>query len=114
MVKHMRTPAGFECRYFYGNYFRGRNEEECRLITPATAHLWSSDLCRSCPVPALLRANACPHLILEGNVQKTMLGLVKKIKVSAYCSKSAEVVTEPQIGCGQCHPSIDFLEDTRA
>ena len=41
----MRTPAGFECKYFYGNYFRGRNEEECRLIgnTPPP-HNWTPDL----------------------------------------------------------------------
>ena len=28
----MQTPAGQECRYFYGDYYRGRNHEECRLI----------------------------------------------------------------------------------
>ena len=28
----MRTPAGKECRYFYGNYHRGRGIEECRLL----------------------------------------------------------------------------------
>ena len=28
----MRTPAGTECKFFYANYFRGRNQQECRLI----------------------------------------------------------------------------------
>ena len=28
----MKTPAGKECKYFYGNYYRGAHQEECRLI----------------------------------------------------------------------------------
>ena len=32
----MRTPAGKECQYFYGDYYRGRNQEECRLLSDAT------------------------------------------------------------------------------
>lgn len=107
----MRTPAGFECRYFYGNYYRGRKQEECRLISPATANQWKPDLCRTCPVPAILRANACPHIVLQGDVQKSMLGMVKRVKVTAYCTKSGEDVSHPEIGCGQCHPVLDFLED---
>jgi hypothetical protein len=100
----MRTPAGVECRYFYGNYFRGRKQEECRLIgdTPPPNH-WTSDLCRSCPVPGILRANACPNLVLEGSVSRTFLGLRRMVKVSAYCTKSHKPVAEPHIGCGECH-----------
>ncbi len=96
----MRTPAGFECRYFYGNYFRGRNVEECRLVT----HDWTPKLCNTCPVPAILRANACPNLVLEGRVERRLLGFSKQVKVTAYCTKTASPVKEPAIGCGQCHP----------
>jgi hypothetical protein len=110
----MRTPYGFECRYFYGNYFRGRKQEECRLIDLTSSLPWKSELCKSCPVPGILRANACEHMVLQGEVQKTMLGLRRKMKVTAFCSKSGEIVTEPEVGCGQCHPLPDLFksEDT--
>ena len=101
----MRTRAGFECRYFYGNYYRGKNFEECRLIgnVPAPGN-WNPDLCKTCPVPSILRANACEHMILHAQV-KRFLGVFKKqVNVSAYCTKSKQEVSEPQVGCGQCHP----------
>lgn len=101
----MRTPAGFECTFFYGNYFRGRKDEECRLIgsTPPPNH-WTPDICAKCPVPAILRANACEHMELRAKVQRPLLGLIKRVDVSAYCVKSKKDVPEPHIGCGQCHP----------
>lgn len=101
----MRTPAGIECRYFYGDYRRGRKTEECRLIsTSQSAASWSSDLCRTCPVPAILRANACENLVLHASVERTWLGLRRRIAVRAYCTLSQQNVTEPHIGCGMCHP----------
>ena len=59
----MRTPAGTECPYFYGDYFRGRNVEECRLLK-AAGQRWTRDLCKTCPVPGIARANACEFLKL--------------------------------------------------
>ncbi len=106
----MRTPAGFECRYFYGNYHRGRKQEECRLI----GDNWSPDLCKTCPVPAILRANACTHMVFEGTVNRFLFGLKKQVTVKAYCTKSGQAVEEPEIGCGQCHPLPQiFMDDTR-
>ncbi len=108
----MRTPAGFECRYFYGDYYRGRNQEECRLIgNAAPPKNWTPDLCRTCPVPAILRANACPSLELRGEVERTMLGLRRRVKVSAYCTRSEKAVAEPEVGCGLCHPLPDVFKD---
>jgi hypothetical protein len=109
----MRTPAGFECKYFYGNYFRGRSNEECRLIESAqsTQH-WTPDLCKTCPVPGILRANSCPNLILHAEVHRSFLGLKRKVRISAYCEKSQRNVDEPEIGCGLCHPEInEFFEN---
>jgi hypothetical protein len=101
----MRTPAGFECKYFYGNYFRGRKDEECRLIGIQTGpQRWTPDLCAKCPVPEILRANACPNMELSALVRREWLGLVRKVEVTAYCEKSQQTVAEPQIGCGQCNP----------
>lgn len=101
----MRTPAGFECKYFYGNYFRGRKQEECRLIgnAPPPGH-WTPDLCQKCPVPGILRANACEHMELKGRVKRSLLGIIRKVEVSAHCTQSQQAVAEPHVGCGQCHP----------
>ena len=79
----MRTPAGTECKFFYANYFRGRNQQECRLIAanPASDR-WSPGLCKGCPVPEILRTNACRHLILEAKVVKTWGGLNRKVAVA--------------------------------
>ena len=101
----MRTPAGYECKFFYGNYFRGRKQEECRLIghVPPPGN-WTPDLCQRCPVPAILRANACEYMELTAHVKRSLFGIIRKVEVSAYCNKSQQIVKEPQIGCGQCHP----------
>ena len=109
----MKTPAGFECPYFYGNYFRGRKDEECRLIGNEVppSQRWTPDLCKTCPVPAIVRANACPNLVLHGEVQGQFLGLRRRVKVSAYCKYSNLNVTEPEVGCGHCHDLPDFLVD---
>lgn len=106
----MRTPAGFECRYFYANYYRGRNQQECRLVArdPASER-WTPGLCRDCPVPKLLRANACQHLVLDARVVKTWGGLGRKVAVSASCTKTLADVPNPQAGCGRCHESIGKL-----
>jgi len=101
----MRTPYGFECPYFYGDYYRGRKQEECRLIgNSPSPNNWSPNLCRTCSVPGIIRANGCPNMVLKARVEKNKLGLHKHVKVSAYCTKSEKNVSEPHIGCGECHP----------
>ena len=100
----MITPAGAECRYYYEDYARGRDLQECRLIDQnPESEPWRPELCSSCPVPGILRANACPNLVLEGAVRKGFLGFGRKVKVSAVCSEYLVEVPEPHIGCGHCH-----------
>jgi hypothetical protein len=100
----MQTPYGFECRYYYQDFFRGRSTLECRLIgrNPASER-WAPKLCRDCPVPAILRDNACPNMALEGKVARGFLGLMRRVQVYAVCTLSATEVREPRVGCGQCH-----------
>ena len=47
----MRTPAGKECRFYYQDYNRGRNVQECRLIkaNPDVAALATEILLRPAP-----------------------------------------------------------------
>ncbi len=101
----MRTPAGTECKYFFGDYYRGKNHEECRLIgNAAPPHHWTPDLCQNCPIPHILLANSCPNMVLTAQVKRQLLGFKRQVIVSAYCTKSQQNVKEPEIGCGQCHP----------
>ena len=106
----LKTPAGIECPFFYGDYYRGREREECRLIgNVPPPNNWIPDLCKVCPVPGILRANACSSMVLSAIVKRGFLGVGRKINVSAYCNKTFQIVKEPEIGCGQCHPLPDVF-----
>ena len=54
-------------------------------------------------MPDILRANACPHLVLDAHVSKRLLGLVQRVEVSGWCSEYFLEVEHPAIGCGHCH-----------
>jgi len=99
----MKTPAGKECPWFYGDYYRGRNAEECRLLK-ASGLQWTRDLCNACPVPAIAMANSCEHMKLRPSVARPIWALFqRRVQVTAYCEKSKRNVAEPQVGCGECH-----------
>ena len=100
----MRTPAGTECPYYYEDYFRGREKQECRLIArnPASEP-WRPGMCAGCPVPRIAMANHCPNLALEARVARGFLGLGRRVEVKAVCSLHLVDVAEPQVGCGHCH-----------
>ena len=101
----MRTPAGKECRYFYGDYYRGRNQEECRLLQSASPPLaWTGDLCVTCPVPDILMANACPYMVLRPRLERPFPFVKRQVKVSVACEKTERSGFDPYIGCGECHP----------
>lgn len=106
----MRTPAGAECPHYYEDFYRGRDQQECRLIdrTPGGG-VWEPKLCSGCPVPRILMANACPHLVLEARVKSGLLGFGKHVQVTAMCTETLSDVSEPQIGCGQCHLHLPSL-----
>ena len=107
----MRTPFGQECHYFYGDYYRGRNHEECRLLENARPpQKWSPDLCATCPVPGILRANACEHMQLSAEVFRPFFIFKPRVRVTAYCTKTQQAVAEPHIGCGECHKLPDVFK----
>lgn len=100
----MRTPAGTECPHYFEDFHRGRNRQECRLIgrNPRSAP-WRPELCRSCSIPRILQANACPNLVLQASVSPGVLGIGRRVEVQAECLLSLGEVAEPEIGCGHCH-----------
>ncbi len=99
----MRTPAGNECNYFYGDYHRGRNREECRLLPKDQADEWKPQLCETCPVPDILLANRCEHMVLHASIKRPLMVLPARVHIRAYCTKTEQAVSDPHVGCGQCH-----------
>jgi hypothetical protein len=108
----MRTPVGVECRYFYGDYYRGRSNEECRLLSSSIPpQPWTSELCKTCPVPEITRANACEFLRLNARVIRPVTAAFqRRVQVTAYCEKVERAVAQPEIGCGECHPLPPVFE----
>lgn len=99
----MKTPAGQECRFYYEDYHRGRNVQECRLIGSASgAKRWHPRDCESCPVPGILWANASPDLELSADIIPGLLGLGRRVEVRAWCGKHDVVINDPHVGCPQC------------
>jgi len=108
----MKTPAGIECRYFFGDYHRGKNREECRLLDGSNPPLpWQAKLCVNCPVPEILRANSCEHMQLKPELKRPFPFLPQQVQVKAYCTKTNQDVQEPQLGCGECHDLPEIFID---
>ncbi|MBN1121435.1 MAG: hypothetical protein JXJ17_10165 [Anaerolineae bacterium] len=108
----MITPAGKECRYYYEDFHRGRNVQECRLIKQSakTQH-WKPNDCEHCPVPAILWANASEHLDLKARVTAGFIGLGRKVEVTAWCRKHDMRIDDPYVGCEQCRAEKPQLSD---
>jgi hypothetical protein len=108
----MITPAGTECPYYYEDFHRGRDKKECQLIdrTPAGG-VWTPDLCARCPIPRILMANGCPHMILEARVASGIFGINRHVEVSAWCTRSEAEVEQPEIGCGLCHENLPTFSE---
>lgn len=106
----MRTPAGTECCFYYADFHRGRSIQACRLIERnPRSEPWRPALCKNCPVPGILQANACPNMVLEGRVARRLLGLQGRVEVYAICTERHVEVRNPYVGCGYCHPEAAAL-----
>jgi hypothetical protein len=102
----MKTPAGKECKFYYGDFHRGRNVQACRLIERNPDSLpWKPSLCRTCPVPDILRANQSQTLKLDARVVNKFLGLKQEVVVSGWCSECFREVTDLMAGCPYCNRS---------
>jgi hypothetical protein len=109
----MRTPAGKDCKFYYEDYFRGRNVQECRLIksNPESAP-WQPRDCFRCPVPEILNANASPDMELTLTIRKQFFGLRRTLHVTARCLRHDIPIADPYVGCPKCaesHPALDLF-----
>ena len=108
----MRTPAGKECSYFYGDYYRGRFNEECRLLGAASPPLrWKREMCETCPVPGIQLANTCPFMVLIPKVVRRLPLGRQEVRVQTFCQKTERAGFDPHIGCGECHPLPPEFEE---
>ena len=96
----MRKPVS--CLYFYGDYFRGQEKEDCRLLaaSPQNSRPWKRSHCDTCPVPALLIASNSRDLLLEAAVQRKFLR--EQVEVTfAVCAKHMLELDDPHY-CPKC------------
>lgn len=108
----MITPAGEECRFYYEDFNRGRQTQECRLVARSRdSGPWTPSLCAKCPVPGILWANGSPDLRLEGRVVKRF-GFLRRMEIKAFCLRCIAVIEDPIRGCPTCAGS-EPLDDGR-
>lgn len=96
----MKKPVN--CRYFYGDYFRGQEREECRLLaaSPGNTRQWKRSHCDNCPVPALIIASNCRDLLLEAKIERKFLS--ERVEVTfAVCARHMLELSDPNF-CPRC------------
>lgn len=90
------------CRFFYGDYFRGKHKEECRLLAanPENQIAWKRNHCNSCPVPEILIVSNTRELALEAKIVRKFLR--SQVEVTfAVCTRHMVELTDPRY-CPQC------------
>lgn len=110
----MRTPAGKECRFYYQDFHRGRNIQECRLAKENPESLrWHPNDCTRCPIPDILNANAAKDMELQLTIKARFLGFGRYSEVSAYCLRHHIPIADPYVGCPKCNeerPGLDIFQ----
>ncbi|MCD6289268.1 MAG: hypothetical protein J7M34_02100 [Anaerolineae bacterium] len=97
----MAKSKAVNCPYYYYDYFRGQEWEECRLIARnPRSRPWRRSLCDTCPVPEILRETNCQHLALEATVVRKWK-LFDRVEVFAVCTEAMEKLENPKY-CPYC------------
>lgn len=97
----MTTNNPVNCRYYYADFFRGRDHEECRLLKRnPDSRPWRRSLCDSCPVPDILISTNCKEIALEATVVKKW-GIMERVEVYAICAKHYVELDNPRY-CPEC------------
>ncbi len=106
----MKTPDGRECRYYYEDFHRGRDVQECRLEqeNPKSAK-WLTDDCRRCPVPEILRANNDPDMKLILTIRAGFMGFFRRLDVTAVSRTDGAPIADPYVGRLKDSPQLDLF-----
>lgn len=105
----MQTPAGTECVYYYEDFGRGKQRQECRIPKAPRSLRWEPADCARCPVPGILAANASPYLELRIQIHRGPLGVGRRVTAEAWCTEHGPVIADPCIGCPACNAEADRL-----
>lgn len=105
----MVTPGGAECTYYYEDFQRGSERQECRAPKDPSSAGWRPTDCARCPVPAILAANGSPHLQLRIKIGPGLLHIGRRVEVEARCALHGATVGDPIVGCGVCNAEADDL-----
>lgn len=96
----MQTPAGKECPHYYEDFNRGRSVQECRLARANQDSLpWRPGDCAKCEVPEIVRANASPTMQLKLTIRLALFGLIRQLKIEAWCLTHETRIENPYVGC---------------
>lgn len=106
----MRTPAGHECKFYYEDFNRGRDLQQCRIDRTPDSRQWIPSECAKCPVPHILMANSSPHMHLTLESKARILGFGHQMKVYAHCEKHDIRIADPYVGCPECNRERPGLE----
>lgn len=88
------------CRFFYEDYYRGRETTECRLPKSRDSLRWERKICDSCPVPQILRETNTAHLAVEGTIRKRF-PFGERMEVFAICTKHMDQLPDGRT-CPKC------------
>jgi hypothetical protein len=105
----MINPAGAECAYYYEDFQRGANRQECRALDEVRSSAWQPSDCARCPVPTVLAANGSPLLRLAVTIRPGVLGIGRRLLVEARCTEHGVITTDPRAGCEECNAQADEL-----
>ncbi len=105
----MITPAGSECGFYYEDFQRGANRQECRAAKAPRSAPWRPDVCKGCPVPSILAANGSRSLELRILIGRKKLRFGPGVTVEAWCALHGPIVGDPHVGCAECNAEADEL-----
>lgn len=105
----MITPAGSECGFYYQDFQRGANRQECRVAKMPRSATWRPADCKDCPVPSILAANGSATLELRILIGGRKLRLGPRVTVEAWCSLHGPISGDPRVGCVECNAEADEL-----
>jgi hypothetical protein len=94
----MRAPDGRECSFYYEDFYRGADLQECRAPKDPRSDGWTTDICARCAVPDILLANGSPWLELTIRIKRRKI-LGTNVTVTARCTRHDLVLDDPIIGC---------------
>ncbi len=78
---------------------------------------WKPSDCSHCLIPDILWANASEYLALHAEIKLGVLGIGRRIAVTAWCTKHDREIADPYVGCTLCvqeRPDIANWTETDA